>query len=166
VTDPNIRALIETDWGMLRELRLRALEDSPDSFGPTVTSALAQPESYWRAWALGRPARLQAWIAYHNAEPSGLVSASVDDGGGGHFGALWVAPEARRGGIGEALVETACAWLETLGCPTIELHVTDGNSAERLYESLGFARTGARHALRQGSPLFEVTMARATRRDG
>ncbi len=156
----SIRSTTEDDWPTVRELRLRALEDSPDSFGPSLAGALEQPESYWRAWARGRPGRLQAWIGQHTGEGAGLVSGSVDDGGAGHFGALWVAPELRGGGLGERLVDTVCTWLEDQGCTRIELHVTEGNPAERLYRRLGFTRTGGRYPLREGSPLFEVTMFR------
>jgi GNAT superfamily N-acetyltransferase len=87
----------------------------------------------------------------------------VDEAGCGHFGALWVAPELRGTGLGTRLIDTSCAWLESLGCPAIELHVTDGNSAEHLYQRLGFTRTGGRHPLRDGSPLLEVTMSRVVR---
>lgn len=158
---PAIRPLLEDDWARLRELRLQALEDAPDSFGPTLESALAQDERYWRGWARGRPGRLQAWAAFAGDKTVGLVSGGIPgEPSVGHWGALWVAPEARGQGVARRLVETVCAWLEAQGCTRIELEVTDGNPAEHLYRSLGFERTGARKPLREGSPLFEVTMAR------
>jgi hypothetical protein len=86
---PSFRALNEDDWRVLRELRLRALEDSPDAFGPPLASALEQPESFWRTWAKGR-GRLQAFGAWAGGEPVALISAGIRDGVG-HLGALWVA---------------------------------------------------------------------------
>ena len=155
---PSLRPLDEDDWLVLRELRLRALEDSPDSFGPPLASALAEPESYWRAWAKGR-GRLQAFGAWSAGEPVGLISAGIRDGVG-HLGALWVAPEARGRGLAVELMNTACDWLQARGCSRIELEVTQGNPAAEIYRRLGFEFTGAKQPLRDGSPLFEATMAR------
>jgi ribosomal protein S18 acetylase RimI-like enzyme len=155
---PALRPLDEDDWRVLRELRLRALEDSPDSFAPPLASALEQPESYWRAWAKGR-GRLQAFGAWAGGEPVGLISAGIRDGVG-HLGALWVAPEARGRGLAVGLMNAACAWLQARGCARVELEVTEGNPASEIYRRLGFEFTGAKQPLREGSPLFEATMAR------
>jgi GNAT superfamily N-acetyltransferase len=159
--EPTIRALTADDWRMLRDLRLRALEDSPDSFRPTFEESSTLPEEYWRGWAAGRPGALQAWAAFRGALPAGIVSATMRDGAG-KFGALWVAPDERGEGLGRRLVETACEWLEACGASRIELDVTEGNPAAALYERLGFVATGDRKPLRDGSPLFEATMARET----
>jgi GNAT superfamily N-acetyltransferase len=155
-----IRPARPSDASLLRELRLRSLRDSPDSFGPTFEQAAAEPAEYWNRWADGAEGRFHVFIAFEREAPVGMVSGNVREAGIGGFGALWVAPEARGTGLGRRLAETVCARLEQLGCWRITLSVTDGNPAERLYESLGFVRTGERHALRAGSPLFEVTMER------
>ena len=160
-----IRALDEEDWATLRLLRLAALADSPDSFGPTVAMALEQPEGYWRGWARGRTGRVQAWAAFRGAEAVGLISAGVPHAGVGHLGALWVAAEARNGGLASRLLETAAEWCAAQGCSRVEFEVTEGNPAERLYERLGYRRTGAKKPLREGSALFEATMAREIRRE-
>ncbi|MGE3074624.1 MAG: N-acetyltransferase family protein [Dehalococcoidia bacterium] len=153
-----IRPLGDSDWEILRELRLSALKDSPDSFGPTHESALAQDEAYWRRWAAGRPGRLQAWGAFEGARPVGLISAGVAAERAAHCGALWVSPSARRSGLGRQLLETVMEWASRNGCERLEFEVTEGNPAETLYRSMGFRRTGARHPLREGSVLEEVTM--------
>jgi GNAT superfamily N-acetyltransferase len=156
-----LRPIVEFDWQLLREIRLRALLDSPDSFGPTYEATVAEPESLWRRWASGAEGRFQVIVALDTTgNATGLISCSVRESGAGGLGALWVAPEVRGMGLGRELMRAGIAWLESHGCGRIELHVTDGNPAESLYESLGFSRTGARHPLREGSPLFEVTMSR------
>jgi ribosomal protein S18 acetylase RimI-like enzyme len=159
----SIRPATEADAATLRALRLRALQDSPDSFGTTYDEALAEPDEYWQRWASGRGDRFNLLLAFDDAgTPVGLVSGSARDNGEGGFGALWVAPQERGTGLGRRLVVAICDVLEAKGRTRITLSVTDGNPAERLYESLGFQRTGERHPLREGSPLFEVTMARNT----
>lgn len=53
---------------------------------------------------------------------------------------LWVAPEARRQGVGRRLVEHVAAWCRARGFRRIKLEVGAGNVAARaLYGSLGFS---------------------------
>jgi len=53
-----------------------------------------------------------------------------------------VTPEARRGGIGARLIETAAAWLVARGVPRVMLWTAEKNQdAQRLFERLGFRRT-------------------------
>lgn len=53
---------------------------------------------------------------------------------------LWVREDARRGGLGRALVEAACARAADRGCRRIELDVSEANDAAlALYEPLGFS---------------------------
>ena len=60
---------------------------------------------------------------------------------------LAVAPEARRLGIGRALLERVLAELEHAGAKTVFLEVRESNRAARtLYESKGFESIGRRRA--------------------
>ncbi len=125
-----ILPLTEDDWETLKALRLAALADAPDSFGPTVESAREQPESYWRGWARSRAGRLQAWAAFRGREPVGLISAGVPHEAVGHLGALWVAPAERGAGLAARLLEVAAAW-----CADVRLHArrirSDGRQPRR-----------------------------------
>ena len=107
-----IRFATAADAATLRGLRLRALQGSPDSFGPTYEQALAEPEEYWERWASGGGGRFHVLLAFDDeGRPIGLISGSVGQGGSGGFGALWVAPEARGTGLGRELVEAVSALL-------------------------------------------------------
>ena len=53
---------------------------------------------------------------------------------------LWVREDARRVGLGAAMVEEACRRAAERGCRRIELDVSEANAgALALYERLGFA---------------------------
>ena len=43
-----VRVLGGDDWSRWRELRLRALQDSPSAFGSTYAQELAHEEADWR----------------------------------------------------------------------------------------------------------------------
>ena len=91
-------------------------------------------------------------IAYPRTSPHGDVLVAEDDGrllGGvccasfgptGWIGALGVAPEARRQGLGTALTQAACARLRERGAQTVLLFATD--LGRPVYERLGFEAEG------------------------
>jgi ribosomal protein S18 acetylase RimI-like enzyme len=67
---------------------------------------------------------------------------------------MWVAPEARRQGVGAALIGAVEGWARAAGYTSIGLGVTVTNpSAIRLYEACGYVETGERHPLRDGTDL-------------
>jgi RimJ/RimL family protein N-acetyltransferase len=60
---------------------------------------------------------------------------------------LMVAADARRQGIGRALLEQAVAWAREVGVRKLELHVFPHNEAAiALYDAFGFEREGYRKA--------------------
>jgi RimJ/RimL family protein N-acetyltransferase len=84
------------------------------------------------------------------------ASAHVADVG------LMVAIEARRQGVGRALLEAAVDWARGAGVRKLELHVFPWNEAAiALYESFGFEREGFRkaHYRRGGDYVDAILMA-------
>jgi dihydropteroate synthase len=72
---------------------------------------------------------------------------------------MWVAPEARGGGVGRALVDAALRWTRGRAAIELSLQVTDGNEPARaLYEGCGFRDTGRREALRDAGGLERRVM--------
>jgi GNAT superfamily N-acetyltransferase len=155
-----IAPLRQAEWATLKDLRIRALAESPDAFGPTREQAAREPDAYWqegaRRFATGSQ---RLFIARRAGEPVALASAVADNEGAGHIGAMWVDPRARGGGLGRRMLETACEWLTDRGSRRIVLWVTEGNGrAQTLYENRGFALTGVTRPLREGSPLLNLEM--------
>ena len=73
---------------------------------------------------------------------AGVIVGSIMVGHDGHRGWVYyvaVAPDARRGGIGRALMEAAEVWLRARGAPQIQFMVREGNDdARSFYEALGY----------------------------
>ncbi len=90
------------------------------------------------------------------ARDSHPASAHVADLG------LMVAKDARRQGVGKALLESAVDWARGSGVRKLELHVFPWNEpAVQLYERFGFEREGYRkaHYQRAGEDVDAILMA-------
>jgi len=151
------------EYELLRDLRLRMLEDAPDAFTITVEAERHKPVWWWRdrlQSTCADPRRL-ALVAEVGGEPVGSVLGVVDpaERALAHLYALWVARDARRTGVATALIDAICSWARERGASTIDLSVTVGNDgAMALYERCGFVDTGEREPLRAGSPLRLMKM--------
>ena len=73
---------------------------------------------------------------------------------------LMVAADARRQGVGWALLEAAVEWARGAGIRKLELHVFPWNEpAIKLYERFGFEREGERHAhYRRGDEFVDAIL--------
>jgi ribosomal protein S18 acetylase RimI-like enzyme len=151
-----IERLREDDWAVFRELRIRSLLDSPDAFGSTYGEESSQPEPAWRDWAAGRwrGATAGAFLAFEGDRAIGTATGAEyhAEPGVAHVYAMWVAPDARGAGVGRALLGAVADWSRDRGCDQLVLRVTESNEiARRFYEDRGFAETGEREPLREGS---------------
>lgn len=137
-----IERATEEDWAVLRSVRVAALSTDPDAFGSTYESEQAQPDAYWRH-------RLSsaAWFLAYDEEPVGVAACVPSPVGldGLQLDAMWVSPQWRGRGVGQALVDAVTTWAASRGAVAVSLTVVDGNDyARRLYERLGFVSTGQR----------------------
>jgi putative acetyltransferase len=71
-----------------------------------------------------------------------------------------VATDARRQGVGTAMLEAAVGWAREAGVRKIELHVFPWNEAAiKLYEAFGFEREGFRQGhYRRGSDYVDAIL--------
>ena len=125
-----VRQAREDETGRIADLLSRA------AFGPTVSRLVAFPRTSPHGDVL---------VADHRGDPQGAVCC-VSFGATGWIGALGVAPEARRRGLGRALTEAAIARLHARGAATVLLFATD--MGRPLYEHLGFVTDGSATAWR------------------
>ena len=153
-----VRPLSPDEWPVYRDLRLRALRDSPDAFGSTFEREQQRSAAEWAA-------RLAVPEGSHESLP--LVAVSDDEFVGLAWGRvapsddrvayvyqMWVSPTSRGRGIATLLIDTLIAWARSVGATQLRLSVSRGNtSAERTYAKAGFEPVGSAEPLRPGSPI-------------
>ena len=142
----------------MRAIRLRALEDSPHAYGSTYEQTVALTDADWRAsFDAATP-----FIA-EGAAGTALGLARYrggDDPEVAHLISMWVAPEARGTGIGDALIAQVVSFASVHGAAVVRLDVVEGNDpAIRLYERNGFRLTGHQSFRgRDGAIEFEMEL--------
>lgn len=160
----SVRALREDEWELFRDLRLLSLRDAPGAFRETYESERSRPASDWSAMVAGTAGHHAAelLVAEDGDRAVGVVFCRIrEDGETVGIGAMWVAPDVRRCGIGRDLVAAALSWGRERGARAADLWVTDGNAAaDRLYRDAGFEPTGDTGLLREGSPVGILRMHR------
>ncbi|MEO1055292.1 MAG: GNAT family N-acetyltransferase [Actinomycetota bacterium] len=131
-----------SDWQEWRSLRLAALADAPDAFGSGLADWADADDDRWRARLRDVPLNV---IADLDGEPVGQVSGlAVDVSGAVELISMWVAPNARGLGVGDALIDAVVSRAVGVGARRVELDVKETNRvAQRLYERHQFARVGA-----------------------
>jgi ribosomal protein S18 acetylase RimI-like enzyme len=149
-----IRRVRPEDAGLLRTLRLRALETDPGAFGSTRDEAARRDDAHWQTWAEEHSAGDDrcTLIALGDGNPVGLVRSERDPAMPAVFWiySLWVAPEVRRRGLGLRLLARAEQWIGVSGGRQVELDVVEGETAAlRLYERAGYRLDGRRVPARQ-----------------
>ena len=155
----SVRAIGSGDWELVRDVRLAALRDSPDAFASTYAREAAYTEQRWRGWFSDQFAMFLADLP-DRAEPAGLAGV-FDRDGGASLVSMWVRPDARGRGVGEALVDATAGWARARGRDTMYLWVAEANEpARRLYERYGFTATGERQPLPSNPARPEIRMRR------
>ena len=148
-----VRRVDPSDVPAVKRLRLRALATDPASFGSTHEREAAFPERTWaeRVERSSAGDEASTLLAFRGDEPVGLVTAIRDEVQQDlfHVFGMWVAPEARREGIGRRLLDEIEGWIVSCGGTGVQLSVTDAApAARRLYESAGYEPDGS--ALKSG----------------
>jgi GNAT superfamily N-acetyltransferase len=160
-SSPIVRRWLAHEWPRYRELRLQALDESPDAFGSTF--ALESASLNWQArLETGAKSALDIpLVAEVDGAPIGLAwgKVSADTPQEANVYQMWVHPDFRGRGAGHLLLRAVLDWARTLGVRTVILRVTCGDtSARRLYERAGFVPFGAQEPIRQGANLLAQSM--------
>ena len=156
-----IRSLSPAEWETIRDIRLRALQDSPDAFTSSYERESTFDEVTWR----DRARTGQWFVAIDDSEPVGIACGiegwSVDPAKRELVG-MWVAESHRGRRVGLALLERVGEWARADGASTLTLGVVEGNHrALRAYEKMGLRVTGERIQVWNDPSRFIEVMERA-----
>jgi GNAT superfamily N-acetyltransferase len=139
----SVRTVRSDEAPSLRELRLRSLADAPNAFASTLAAESALDDDHWQG-------RVEEAVAGRE----GTIAVAVDgerwvgmaggywfdrDRGIAQLWGLFVAPSARGGGTGAALVGAVRGWAASGGATFVRLGVIEpADDLRRFYTRLGF----------------------------
>ncbi|WP_286185432.1 GNAT family N-acetyltransferase [Acidovorax cavernicola] len=152
------------EWQTYRDLRLRALLDSPDAFGSAHEAEATRSDAMWssRVAETTSSAKDRLLLAFDHDTACGLIwcRLSDDEPAAAHLFQMWVDPATRGMGAGRALLHEAVSWAESVGARSVHLGVTAADTpAMRLYLACGFQPDGAAQPLREHSALMAQPMS-------
>ena len=131
---------------LFKDVRLRALQDSPTAFSSTYAEESLLTDTDWvKRAAQWNSEKSIGYLAMDARISCGIASGLLDqvDATRAHLLSMWVAPTHRRQGVGRTLVEAIVTWARTQNLRTLLLLVTSNNEgAIKFYRQLGFTLTG------------------------
>jgi GNAT superfamily N-acetyltransferase len=159
MTEITVRVLDVSEWSLYRDLRLRALAESPSSFTATLAEEADRDEQFWR----DRMTRSHRLLAERGPTPQGIVSIGPykEDPSAAEVFGLYVVPEARGTGVSWRLVEAAAALAIQQAYRQLYYWVgTDNGRAVGFAQNFGFRGTDYRRPSRSSDlePGEEIAM--------
>ncbi len=144
-----IRQLGEGDAPAYRDLRLRGLREDPEAFGTTYDGEIARPLAFTVDRLRAQSASDGRFtLGAFDGALIGVVTVLREESAKMRHRAslvgMYVAPEARKHGVGRALAEAACARAaQVVGLEQIHLAVVTPNvAAQQLYRTMNFVTYG------------------------
>ncbi len=149
---------------IFKDVRLRALQDTPQAFGSTYARESLLADTEW----IQRAARWNGERAILYLAIDGDVACAIagthlvqDDATRAQLISMWTAPTHRRRGIGRLLVTEILGWARLRKASTLQLMVTCNNEPAILfYQRLGFTLTGRTAPYPNDPALLEYEMSR------
>ena len=148
---------------VFKDVRLRALQDSPLAFSSTYARESQMPEEEWhrRAARCSGDGDDAMFLAFESGAVCGIAGsfADAENRGRAQVISMWVDPGYRRAGVGKKLIDAVIAWNRSRGVRELVLMVTDVNAeAIAFYERLGFAKTGVTEQYPNDPAIIEYEM--------
>ena len=160
-----IELISPTNAPVFKNIRLRALQESPTAFSSTYTDESKLTDMDWvnRA-SRWNSANSAAYLAMDTGSAVGIAAGVLDrnDPQRADLMSMWVAPTHRRLGIGRMLVNAIATWARAQNVLHLWLMVTGNNDrAIEFYRSLGFALSGRSEPYRNDAALLNLEMHRS-----
>jgi ribosomal protein S18 acetylase RimI-like enzyme len=161
---PTIVPITAANVQLFKDVRLRALADTPSAFGSTYAREAAFSDSEW----LTRARRWNGeqgigFLAMVGATSCGIAGSLLreEDPAKAQLVSMWTAPTHRQQGVGRLLVNEIFNWARSRNVRELLLMVTSVNQpAMAFYDRLGFTRTGHTEPYPHDPALLEYEMSR------
>lgn len=141
-----IKRITAADALVFKDVRLRALRESPTSFSSTYAKEAGFPDEEWKKRAAGSSGdRRIGFLAFAEDRACGMVFCFRDqaDQAVGTILSMWVDPLVRRRGVGRELIASVADWARERGMRLLQLMVTSVNhGAMEFYQRNGFTSSG------------------------
>lgn len=156
MTEVSIYRIWADDWEKYRDVRLRALKDSPFAFGGTYENEVQQSEELWR-----EKMHRAVLVAEINSKIVGLVvgkkNSEIENVV--NLFSMWVDPEFRGRSVGTKLIEKFIEWAHMENATKIiSGYAQDNTGAKQYYESLGFKETDEKVPLWRDPNVLEIVI--------
>lgn len=140
------RRATKDDVTLFKEVRLKALKDSPDAFGSTYESALQRDQRSWeeQLWSTTTGGNRNTQFAFEEDQCIGIAALYREPSApSGDIIMMWVDPGHRGSSAASLLVHNLLSWSRESGFSAVSLDVTESNArAIKFYEKQGFHDTG------------------------
>ena len=134
----DIRLTQTSDWMLLKQVRLAALQDAPTAFGVSYQTAASDTDEQWRERASSQIGT-QFWLAFEGGKPVGMIGAGISQAARYNLIGMWVAPQWRGAGAAARLVSAVKARARQSGHDSVYLDVSpDNGRACGFYLNQGF----------------------------
>lgn len=159
-----IEPITQRNISVFKEVRLRALQESPRAFGSTYARELQFDDAEW----LRRVGRWNGelgvgFLAMDDAIACGLAGSLLgqNDPTIAQLVSMWTAPTHRQLGVGRLLMNAVLNWAQGRNIHALSLMVVGNNDlAIRFYERHGFAKTGRAEPYPNDPAVLEYEMSR------
>ena len=148
---------------VFKDVRLRALLDSPTAFSSTYVKEVQFPDEEWMKRSVRWSSDGSAiFLAMDGDAGCGMICAFEEEGRQrAQLISMWVDPGFRRAGVGKLLIEAVVDWVHSRGVRELKLMVTSVNEgAIAFYRRLGFQMTGKTGVYPNDATITEYEMVR------
>jgi ribosomal protein S18 acetylase RimI-like enzyme len=150
---------------IFKDIRLRALQDSPTAFSSTFAEESKLTDADWVKRATQwNGAKSIGYLALDDRAAVGIAAGILNqtEPSRADLVSMWVDPIHRRKGIGRVLVDAVVAWARERNAQGLWLLVTSNNhTAINFYQRLGFSLTGKTEPYRNDPALLNMEMRRS-----
>jgi GNAT superfamily N-acetyltransferase len=136
---PVVRAIRPGEVERYRELRLRALRESPEAFTAKWDDESRLPSSEWAARVASSVAGATVVVVADAGDELVGLAVGIPWDGRARVVSVWVAPTWRGHGVAGRLIERVCGWAARAGYREAQIETAITNPGpQALYERLGF----------------------------